>query len=162
MALVRGTTGPSVLELFLGSSLCVANYRSLAAGRWGEALCACGALYLLILDTANTAAAPFDDLHPLHAFIFWALGPGMWHHRGISCLPGASLFAAAPWLARGVRLLLAGVAAWIPTRKAAQLGPLVSTHERLGRVAAPFYVAATVDAFEALLYALAQALAAPS
>ena len=147
-----------MLELFLAVLLCVAIQRSRVAGCWPEAAGAAVGLYLLVLDTANFAVARFDELHPLHAFIFWLLGPGMWHQRGTSCLLGAALFVT-PWAARTCRLMVSAAMAWRCTRAAARLGPLVREHETLGWVAAPFYVAATIDGLETLLYALGNALA---
>ena len=148
-----------MLELLLACALCVALYRSHRARRHVETAGATAALYLLVVDTANFVEAPFAELHPLHAFIFWLLGPGMWHHRGASGLPGAALLAATPWLARTARLVLSSIMAWRCSREAAQRGPLVPMHATLGWVAAPFYLAASADAFETLLFVLGQTLA---
>jgi hypothetical protein len=148
-----------MLELLLTFCLVVAIYRGYVAGRYFAVGCAAAALYLLVLDTANFAAASFVDLHPLHAFIFLFLGPGLWHHRGASCLVGGALFAAAPWLARAARLCICSAVAWRCSHKAARLGPLVLESETLGWLAEPFYGAAVCDALETLLFVLARTVA---
>ena len=69
------------------------------------------------------------------------------------------VMAAAPWLARAVRLGTCAVLAGWCSRRAARLGPLVVESETLGWVAEPFYGALVCDALETSLFALARAVA---
>ncbi|MET0342116.1 MAG: hypothetical protein ABW252_14020 [Polyangiales bacterium] len=148
-----------MLEGLLGLATSIGLMRGLLARLAWAILGGTLLLYLLAADTLNVLASRFDDLHPVHLFIFMFLGVGTWHRRGHGPLPLPDLFVHDPILLKVARGVTAALVAWRYLRASSKLNPLVGRAYTLESVAMPFVAAAVIDGIELVLLMLGRALA---